>query len=201
MAALAALPDLNIGVRRTHRQVADVASTTAEHTDRRIPSGTDRDDDYRRLGQLIFRPENWSVTYIVRIVVNRSMAHYEAEFLTIEWDDSIEAVIMNWTGFAESDEYREGLNEGLELVKRHDTENWLADLREMKTVSQADQEWTQDDWHPRAFETPLSNMAIVQPESVVTEMSVEDLVQEIGEQITMKTFDNRADARAWLEEQ
>lgn len=129
------------------------------------------------------------------------MAHYESDFLTIEWDETIEAVLMNWTGYAESDDYREGLNEGLALVRQHSAENWLADLRELKTVSQEDQEWTQAEWHPRAFETSLANMAIVQPESVVAEMSVEDLVQELGEQITMQIFDNREDARAWLDEQ
>lgn len=129
------------------------------------------------------------------------MTHYESDFLTIEWDDSIGAVIMNWTDFAEDDDYREGLNEGLKLVKQHSAENWLADLREIKTVSQADQEWTQDEWHPRAFETSLANMAIIQPESVVAEMSVGDLVQEIGEQITMQIFDNKEDAKAWLAEQ
>jgi len=129
------------------------------------------------------------------------MAHYETDFLTVEWDDSVEAVVMNWTDFAEGDDYRDGLDAGLELVKQRNAENWLADLREMKAVAREDQEWTEDDWHPRAFDTSLANMAIVQPESVVTEMSVEDLVQEIGEQITMQIFDNRQDARNWLDEQ
>jgi len=126
------------------------------------------------------------------------MSYYDSDFLTIEWDESIEAVVMNWTDFAEGEDYREGLNEGLELVKRHDSENWLADLRDMKAVSQEDQEWTQEEWHSRAFDSSLEKMAIVQPESVVTEMSVEDLVQEIGEQITMQIFDNKSDARDWL---
>lgn len=129
------------------------------------------------------------------------MAHYETDFLTIEWDDSIEAVIMNWTDFAKGDDYREGLNEGLELVEQHTAVNWLADLREMGTVTNEDQQWTRDEWHPRAFDTSMENMAIIQPESVVAEMSVDELVQEIGEQITMNIFDNREDARAWIGEQ
>ncbi|WP_246989350.1 STAS/SEC14 domain-containing protein [Halorientalis marina] len=129
------------------------------------------------------------------------MAHYETDFLTIEWDDSIEAVIMNWTAFAEGDDYREGLNEGLELIKQHNAENWLADLRDMETVTSEDQQWTQDEWHPRAFETSMENMAIIQPKSVVAEMSVDDLVQEIGNQITMNIFDNVEEAKTWIDEQ
>ncbi|WP_324760047.1 STAS/SEC14 domain-containing protein [Haloarcula sp. GH36] len=129
------------------------------------------------------------------------MAQYESAFLTIEWDGSIEAVIMNWTDFAEGEEYREGLNKGLEVIEQHGAENWLADLREMGAVSQEDQEWTRNEWHPRAFETSLTNMAIIQPESVVAEMSVDDLVQEIGEETTIQIFDNREDAKTWLDEQ
>ncbi|MFC7074871.1 STAS/SEC14 domain-containing protein [Haloarcula halophila] len=129
------------------------------------------------------------------------MAQYESAFLTIEWDGSIEAVIMNWTDFAEGEEYREGLDKGLEVIEQHGAENWLADLREMGAVSQEDQEWTRNEWHPRAFETSLTNMAIIQPESVVAEMSVDDLVQEIGEETTIQIFDNREDAKSWLDEQ
>jgi hypothetical protein len=129
------------------------------------------------------------------------MAQYESAFLTIEWDGSIEAVIMNWTDFAEGEEYREGLNKGLEVIEQHGAENWLADLREMGAVSQEDQEWTRNEWHPRAFETSLTNMAIIQPESVVAEMSVDDLVQEIGEETTIQIFDNKEDAKSWLDEQ
>jgi hypothetical protein len=129
------------------------------------------------------------------------MAQYESAFLIIEWDGSIEAVIMNWTDFAEGEEYREGLNKGLEVIEQHGAENWLADLREMGAVSQEDQEWTRNEWHPRAFETSLTNMAIIQPESVVAEMSVDDLVQEIGEETTIQIFDNKEDAKSWLDEQ
>jgi hypothetical protein len=148
----------------------------------------------------VFTIENSNGNNIVLIGNSWHVTHYQTDFLTIEWDESTEAVVMNWTDFVEGDEYREGLNEGLELVKRHNSENWLADLRDMSAVSQEDQEWTRDEWHPRAFELPLTKMAIVQPESVVAEMSVEDLVQEIGEQITMQIFDDTSEAKAWLNE-
>jgi hypothetical protein len=156
--------------------------------------------DADRSSSGVFRSEKRARSGFTRIGILRDMVHYESDFLTIEWDESIEAVIMNWTDFAEGEDYREGLNEGLELVNRHNSENWLADLRDMKAVAEEDQEWTQEEWHPRAFESPLTKMAIVQPESVVAEMSVEDLVQEIGEEITMQVFDNRSEARAWLNE-
>lgn len=129
------------------------------------------------------------------------MAHYESDALTIEWDSSIDAVVMNWHDFAKGDTYREGLNEGLKLVDQRNAENWLADLRSLGTVTNDDQEWTQEEWHPRAFESTLSNLAVVQPESVVANMSVDDLVQEVNENVTSHVFDDKSEAKEWLRNQ
>ncbi|RKD88095.1 STAS/SEC14 domain-containing protein [Halopiger aswanensis] len=129
------------------------------------------------------------------------MAHYESDVLTVEWDSSLEAVVMNWHDFATGETYREGLNAGLDLAIEKGAANWLADLRDLGTLSEDDQQWTQEEWHPRAFESSLSNMAIVQPESVVANLSVEDLVQEVGSNTTSRIFDDRDDARGWLREQ
>ncbi|WP_408959330.1 STAS/SEC14 domain-containing protein [Natrinema sp. 74] len=129
------------------------------------------------------------------------MAYYESPALTVTWDGELGAVTLNWHDFAHSDQYREGLNQGLELVREKNARNWLADLRDLGTVRQDDQQWTHEEWHPRAFETSLSNMAIIQPESVITNLSVDDLVQEVGSNVTSRMFDNRPDAEAWLREQ
>ncbi|SDQ26007.1 STAS/SEC14 domain-containing protein [Natronobacterium texcoconense] len=129
------------------------------------------------------------------------MAYYESDELTIEWDTTLQTVVMDWHNFAEGDAYRDGLNAGLELVEEKNAANWLADLRNLGTLRQADQEWTQNDWHPRAFESTLKNIAIVQPESVVANLSVEELVAEVGDNTTSHIFDDREDARSWLQEQ
>jgi hypothetical protein len=109
---------------------------------------------------------------------------------------------MNWHDFAQGEEYREALNTGLELVDDKRAQNWLADLRDMGTVADADQTWSNEEWFPRALDTTLSNMAIIQPESVVANMSVENIMQEVGEdEITTHIFDNRSEAENWLADQ
>jgi hypothetical protein len=130
------------------------------------------------------------------------MSYYDSNFLTIEWNESLGAVEMNWHDFAQGDDYREGLNSGLELVEEKRAANWLADLRDMGTVADDDQTWTNEKWYPQAFDTTLSNMAIIQPESVVANMSVENIIQEVGdEEITTHIFDNRSEAESWLADQ
>ena len=129
------------------------------------------------------------------------MAHYDEDYLTAEYDSDVDAVVMKWHDFAQGEDFREGLNAGLELVQNKGATNWLADLREMGTVSDEDQEWSNNDWFPRALESTLARMAIVQPESVVANMSVENIMQEVGDgNLTTHHFDDRTDAKEWLQE-
>lgn len=129
------------------------------------------------------------------------MPHYETEYLTASYDEDLDAVVMDWHDFANGEEFREGLDAGLELVNEKRASNWLADLREMGTVTDDDQEWSNTDWFPRAMESSLTSMAIVQPESVLAEMSVENIMQETEEaDLTTHYFDNRPEATEWLDE-
>lgn len=130
------------------------------------------------------------------------MSHYERDHLTVSWDDSLRSVVMDWHDFAEGEPYREGLNAGLELVNEKGAPNWFADLREMETVSSEDQEWSNEEWFPRAINSSLERMAIVQPESVVANMSVENIMQEVGEgTLTTHYFDDPDEAREWLRDE
>jgi hypothetical protein len=128
--------------------------------------------------------------------------HYETGFLTVSWNDELAAVEMDWHDFAKGEQFRGGLDEGLALVREQGAENWLADLRDLGTVDQADQEWSNEEWFPRAIDAGLKNMAIVKPESAIAEMSVDAIMQEVeGTGLVTHYFDNRADAEAWLREQ
>lgn len=127
------------------------------------------------------------------------MAHYDESHLVIDYESQLDAVVMNWEDFAQGEPYREGLNAGLELVNQRNASNWLADLREMGTVTDEDQEWSNEEWFPRALESSLDHMAIVQPESVIANMAVENIMNEVGDgAITTHYFDNRDEAEAWL---
>jgi hypothetical protein len=130
------------------------------------------------------------------------MAHYDEDYLTAQYDDTLDAVVMEWHDFAQGEAFRNGLNAGLELVEKENAENWLADLREMGTVAEDDQEWSNNDWFPRALETTLSYMAIVQPESVIANISVENIMQEGGGgDLKTHYFDDYAEATQWLRDQ
>jgi hypothetical protein len=130
------------------------------------------------------------------------MAHYDKPHLTVTHDTDLDAVVMDWDGFVKGQEYRDSLEAGLELVQQERATNWLADLREMGTVDTDDQEWTNQDWFPRAMDSTLKHMAIIKPEDVVADMSVDKIMQEVGDgDFRSHYFDNRDEAEEWLQEQ
>jgi hypothetical protein len=129
------------------------------------------------------------------------MAHYDEDHLTITYDPGLDGVEMDWHGFANGEAYREGLNEGLALANERGAENWLADLRDMESIPEDDQEWSNEEWFPRAIDSSLRNMAIVQPESVVANMSVDTIMEEVADgALTSHYFDDVDDAKSWLRE-
>lgn len=130
------------------------------------------------------------------------MVYYDEDHLTVQYNEDLDAVVMKWHDFAEEETFRDGLDAGLELVQKENAESWLADLRDMGTVADADQAWSNNNWFPRAIETSLSQMAIVQPESVIANMSVENIMQEVGDgELKTHYFDNRSEATQWLQGQ
>lgn len=90
------------------------------------------------------------------------MAHDDDARLTATYDDATDTVVMERHTFVEGEPFRGELDAGLDLAKQEGAEDWLADLRDLGTVDQDDQ-----DWFSRVMETTLTNMAIVHPESVV----------------------------------
>lgn len=128
--------------------------------------------------------------------------HHESAYLDIEYDPELDAVRMHWKQFVSGEPFRDGLDRGLELVREKGASNWYADLRELGAVDQEDQEWSNNEWFPRAIEAGLTNMAIVRPESVVAEMSVDRIMQEVeGTDLVTYNVDDPDEAREWLADQ
>lgn len=124
------------------------------------------------------------------------MEYYKESHLIISYDRKLDAVIMDWQSFAGGEQYREGLEAGLELVRRRRAANWLVDLGEVGT--DAGGEWSPEEWFQRALRTPLERMALVHAEHPVAGTGVES-VQPVGDgDLTAGYFDDRREAKAWL---
>jgi hypothetical protein len=123
---------------------------------------------------------------------------YETLYAEIRFDETTDAVRVDWKQTVTGDTFRDVLQTGLDLVKTKEATNWLGDRREMDTVSQADQEWVNTTWLPEADTTTLTQMAAVQSEQFVDEMDVGFTMQKVGDDLTLKYFDSMEEATEWL---
>jgi len=125
--------------------------------------------------------------------------HKDFDFLNIQWDETTKSVVMTWKKFAQGDNFRNGLDEGVNLIQQKKASNWLADLRDLGTVTQDDQKWSNEDWYPRALIAGVRFMAIIMPKSFITTLSVKNILTKVQDiDVETQYFDNVDAARKWL---
>lgn len=130
------------------------------------------------------------------------MAHYESDFASVEYDRESGAVVGQLREFTEGEPFREYMEAIIEALDTEGSDRVLADTIQFDAaLTQDDQVWSVKDWSPRAEEAGLEHMALVMPESVVAEMSVDSIVDMADDTINRGLFDDMDEAKAWLAEQ
>lgn len=121
----------------------------------------------------------------------------------------VPSTIIQWTGFANSEQLRYLMNETLrhylsETKRQKGPVGWIADLHGLGAVGSADQSWLHADWNPRAYAAGVRYMAFVDADSVFGKISGKQYVTNVT-QSAEYTFHIRylptlAAAKAWLAE-
>jgi hypothetical protein len=135
-----------------------------------------------------------------KVRVNNSSYYFETPYVTIGWDESICCVVFTWKKYADGPEYREAMDAGLQLLQMKKCKLLLTDSRKRGVVTQADQDWTINDWLPRLAAAGIKKTAIVMPERMTTYLSISRITTKndphrLGETIF---FDTIEEAKAWL---
>ena len=130
------------------------------------------------------------------------MVYLDTPHVRVWWDDEARFVGIEWRAYVEGPTYREPLNLAIELMKEKKTSKMLSDMRRMKAVTQADQEWVNKDWLPRAIAAGSNCTAMVVPESAVAMMSLNRIMGKVGKVVntgeTSAYFKSMEEAKQWL---
>lgn len=127
------------------------------------------------------------------------MTYYQSPVVHIEYLEELNAPKLTWTGFAEGEQFREGLRKGLELLQTKKLNGWLADLRLMGVIDPDDEDWTNNEWFPIIIGAGLKNMALVPSNDVFNQMSVDSMISQIPEtDLTVRYFASVEEAAEWL---
>jgi len=128
------------------------------------------------------------------------MKQFESEFLKIELVNDSTAIFLTWTGFIPSDKYREGLNKSLEIAQKYKIKNWLSDIKTMKVISVADQEWVNSEWLLKAVTSGCYyKQAVIMADDIFGQASAKKMLAKVADQeIEFQNFNNLQDAKDWL---
>ncbi len=130
------------------------------------------------------------------------MHHFDSPYLTITWDVPLQSVVMEWRRFVSGDDFRNGLDKGLDLLIQQRAHRWLVDLRNLGVVTQEDQQWSNETWFPRAIAGGITAMAIVLPHDIIARWSVDRIMSKVeGTRLVVHHFDALDAARQWLQQQ
>jgi hypothetical protein len=127
------------------------------------------------------------------------MLNFRIPNLGIRWDEELESVFMEWTGFVQGEVFKQAVNQGLELLIAQKGCKWLADLSQMAVIAQEDQRWLDEEWFPRAAQAGVKYIAMIRPAKVLSQMSVRRVTGKTGD-LEMETayFDSLEKAKEWI---
>ncbi|MFZ1686434.1 MAG: hypothetical protein WAU70_03370 [Flavobacteriales bacterium] len=125
---------------------------------------------------------------------------FDEPFLRVSHTPKDHLIHLEWKGHARSDQYRMGLDLGLDFVKKHDVRYWLADLRKMTAILQADEKWANEVWFPKIFDTGLEKMAVLPSSDYFNQTSVQRSFTAVNGKLTFKVawFREAGEAFDWL---
>ena len=105
-----------------------------------------------------------------------------------------------WTGFLNSQEFREATTKCMELIQQEGLTHWLADNREMKAIRQADQQWFVENILPIMLQSSLKRMATLVSGDIFNQMAIDHIKEEAGplDTIELRDFTDEVKAVAWL---
>jgi ferredoxin-NADP reductase len=123
----------------------------------------------------------------------------KTEAYHIYFDPAINAVVMDWDGYATSRQFRQGTEVMLSLLIQHNTYKVLADTSDMMLIAGEDQQWLNEAFLPRAIRSGFKAIAIIKPNAYFNKVALETVSYKVDkEKLTINFFNNTEEAKAWL---
>lgn len=97
---------------------------------------------------------------------------------------------------------RDVLNGGVKLLKEQKSVKWLSDNRDIAAHSEADTQWINTDWLPRAIAAGWKYWALVVPHDMLARMNMSEFTETFFNMgVRCQVFTDVNEAQAWLERQ
>ena len=132
------------------------------------------------------------------------MANLQKIFLSDECDiyynSELHIIQSRWKGiYVEGERLKEIFNMLILALDLKKTEIIVADARDMLAISPADQQWTIEDWYPRAVRAGFRFQGLVLSKNTYNELAVKRISNQYDDSfITTQYFETPSEALKWV---
>src|SRR5688500_19288311 len=93
----------------------------------------------------------------------------------VYFDEKLDAVVMNWSSYFTSNQFREGTELMLNTMIQNKCKRVLAAVRDLVIIGSDDQQWLMRTFIPRATKFGFREVAIVKPQSYFGKLAIESV--------------------------
>lgn len=126
---------------------------------------------------------------------------FQTDYVTISWDEEQKAVFSVWQGYTGGgqNKVQTGYTKIAELMALKKSNKWLSDIRTMRVVDPADQQWILETGHSIMVKAGMRYIAALMPQNALGSMSVNSVINKVaGIDLEIKTFSQLDEAKKWL---
>ncbi|EAY25556.1 hypothetical protein [Microscilla marina] len=128
-----------------------------------------------------------------KIVTKKGMIYYE---------ESLNALVALWNDrFMLQGEYRETMEQVLELMKSTGASSFITDVRTSKVLSRDQQEYQINEMFPKFIRAGLKRSAYVVPKDVFVQSAIGRAEQELRKYVDVQKFKDLESAKDWVREE
>ena len=121
------------------------------------------------------------------------------DIYNIYFDKEINSVVMEWDGYATSNQFKEGTELMLNTLIQNNSFKVLADIKDMILIGMEDQQWLDTHFLPRAINFGFKAIAIIKPDNYFNKVAVESISYKVDkDKLLINFFDNVSEAKEWL---
>ncbi|WP_157593161.1 hypothetical protein [Rufibacter tibetensis] len=123
-------------------------------------------------------------------------------YLHLETDRLHHSLVLHWNGFVPSEVYRDGLMEAIQDSRKEGIQSWVMNMKHMKVIRQADQEWTLSTWFPQFQLLGVKRLAFVVSDDIFNQMAVSSMIATIRPRFhaELEYFQELDSAVRWAQE-
>lgn len=132
-----------------------------------------------------------------------SLPFFQSKTTTISILSEINCIFCVTKGFQPSPVYREQADKQIEAFAKFNAHGIIWDLREAEVITQEDQDWTINDWQPRAVQAGYRRGAIVIPQNIFGHLSVKRVISQVQSSdkyvdVSVQYFTDTPSAYEWM---